>query len=72
MLSETFWTPNIASSQLDEYSEAGITWGAGIVQLLERSRVRVPAGAAEGFFSPGSIFCADSYFGIRSTPVLPQ
>ena len=22
--------------------------------------------------SPGSTFCADSYFGIRSTPVLPQ
>jgi len=24
------------------------------------------------FSSPGSAFCADSYFGIRSTPVLPQ
>ena len=40
--------------------------------MIERSRVRVPAGAAGGFSSPGSTFCADSYFGIRSTPVLPQ
>ena len=38
----------------------------------ERSRVRIPAGAAGEFSSPGSTFCADSYFGIRSTPVLPQ
>ena len=29
-------------------------------------------GAAGEFSSPGSTFCADSYFGIRSTPVLPQ
>ena len=28
-----------------------------------------PAGE---FSSPGSTFCADSYFGICSTPVLPQ
>ena len=41
--------------------------------MIERSRVRIPAGAAAGeFSSPGSTFCADSYFGIRSTPVLPQ
>ena len=38
--------------------------------MIERSRVRVPAGAAVEFSSPGSTFCADSYFGIRSTPVL--
>ena len=38
----------------------------------ERSRVRVPAGAAGVCSSPGSTFCADSYFGIRSNPVLPQ
>ena len=38
----------------------------------ERSRVRVPAGAEGEFSSPWSTFCADSYFGIRSTPVLPQ
>ena len=36
----------------------------------ERSRVRVSAAAAEEFSSPGSTFCADSDFGIRSTPVL--
>ena len=52
--------------------------GAGIAQWLERrtrdsrSRVRIPAAAAGEFFSPGSTFCADSYSGIRSTPVLPQ
>ena len=40
--------------------------------VIERSRVRIPAGAAGEFSSPGSTFCADSYFGIRSTPVLPQ
>ena len=34
--------------------------------------VRIPAGTAGEFSSPGSTFCADSYFGIRSTPVLPQ
>ena len=39
--------------------------------VVERSRVRVPAGAAGELSSPGSTFCADSYFGIRSTPVLP-
>ena len=39
---------------------------------IERSRVRIPAGTAGEFSSPGSTFCADSYFGIRSTPVLPQ
>ena len=40
--------------------------------MIERYWVRVPAGTAGGFSSPGSAFCADSYFGIRSTPVLPQ
>ena len=40
--------------------------------MIERSRVRIPAGAAGEFSSPGSTFCADSYFGIRSTLVLPQ
>ena len=38
--------------------------------MTERSQVRIPAGAAGEFYSPGSTFCADSYFGIRSTPVL--
>ena len=40
--------------------------------MIERSRVRIPAGAAGEFSFPGSNFCADSYFGIRSNPVLPQ
>ena len=40
--------------------------------MSERSRVRIPAGESGEFSSPGSTFCADSYFGIRSTPVLPQ
>ena len=40
--------------------------------MIERSQVRVRAGAAGKFSCPGSTFCADSYFGIRSTHVLPQ
>ena len=40
--------------------------------MIERSRVRIPAGAVGELSSPGSTFCAGSYFGIRSTPVLPQ
>ena len=40
--------------------------------MTERSQVQIPAGVAGEFSSPGSTFCADSYFGIRSTPVLPQ
>ena len=39
---------------------------------VERSRVQIPSGAAGEFSSPGSTLCADSYFGICSTPVLPQ
>ena len=40
--------------------------------MIEGSRVQIPAGAAGEFSSPGSTFSADSYFGIRSIPVLPQ
>ena len=40
--------------------------------MIERLRVRIPAGAAGEFSSPGSTFCADAYFGIRFTTVLPQ
>ena len=36
--------------------------------MIDRSQVRVPAEAAGEFSSPGSAFCADSYFGIRSAP----
>ena len=50
--------------------DSSVVRGAGL--LIERSRVRIPAGAAGEFSSPGSTFCADSYFGVRSTPVLQQ
>ena len=52
--------------------------GTAIAQWLERrtraerSRVQIPVEAAGEFSSPDSTFCADSIFGIRSTPVLPQ
>ena len=37
--------------------------------MIKRSRVPIPAGAAGEFSYPGSTFCANSYFGIRSTRV---
>ena len=40
--------------------------------MIEKLQVQVPAGAVGEFFSPGSTFYADSYFGLCSTPVLPQ
>ena len=40
--------------------------------MIERSQVQVLAGVAGEFSSPGSTFCADSYFAICSTPVLLQ
>ena len=39
---------------------------------IERLQVRIPAEAAGEFFSPESTSCADSLFGVRSTPVLSQ
>ena len=36
--------------------------------MVEMSRVRVSVGEAGGCSSPGSTFCADSDFGIRSAP----
>ena len=44
--------------------------GVWIAQWLERwtRDPKVPAGAAGEFSSPWSTFCADFYFGIRSTP----
>ena len=38
--------------------------------MIERSRVQVPAGAAGNCSVPGSTFRADSYFGIRSAPLV--
>ena len=40
--------------------------------MIERSRVRIPAGAAGEFSSPGSTLCADSYSVSVSPPLLPQ
>ena len=40
--------------------------------MIERLQVQVQAGAVGEFSSPGSAFCADSYFRIRSIPMLPQ
>ena len=40
--------------------------------MIERSQVHVLAGVAGEYSSPGSTFCADSYFGIHPTAVLPQ
>ena len=54
------------------FGETPFTCGDSSVGGGERSRVRIPAGAAGEFSSPESTFYADSYFGIRSTPVLPQ
>ena len=36
--------------------------------MTERFRVRVPVEAVGEFSCPGSTFCADCYFGFRSTP----
>ena len=40
--------------------------------MTERLQVRVTAEVAGEFSSPGSTFCADTYFGNCSTPVLWQ
>ena len=40
--------------------------------MIKRSQVHVRAGAVGEFSSSESAFCADSYFGARSTPVLLQ
>ena len=38
----------------------------------KRLHVWIPAGAAQESYSPESTLCADSLFGVLSTPVLPQ
>ena len=40
--------------------------------MMKRSWVQALAGVVGELSSPGSTFCADSYFGIHSTPVLLQ
>ena len=47
-----------------EYKRQGFRKRVGV----ERSRVRIPAGTAGEFSSPGSTFCADSYFGTVPPP----
>ena len=57
------------------YLLLGIYWGAGIVQWLERRTRDQKVAGSNPCWSGGRIlstFCADSYFGIRSTPMLPQ
>ena len=39
--------------------------------MIERLRVRNPAGAAGEFSSPELALCADSYLGVRSNSLLP-
>ena len=57
---------------------SNLVWGAGIAcresagLVVERLRVRIPAGAAGECSSPALTLCADSLFGARSTPALPQ
>ena len=79
IFSLSFWLKSfhVSDIRLSYYGQDNIACrAAGIAQLqsdglvIERSRVRVPAKAAREFSSPGSAFCVDSYFGIRSTPVL--
>ena len=50
----------------------GIAQGYSAGLVIERSPVQVPAEALEEFSSPGSTFCADSFFSIQSTLMLPQ
>ena len=57
--------------QTERERQREMSVGAGIAQWLER-RTRDRKVAAGEFSSPGSTFCADSYFGICSTPVFPQ
>ena len=57
---------------LECVGERGRLRGQSAGLVIERSRVPVPAGVVEEISFPGSVFCADSYFGIRSIPVLQQ
>ena len=58
------------------FSVSVITTNTGNSSVVERrTRDRKVSGSSPGLcdgsiFSPGSAFCADSYFGIRSTSVL--
>ena len=64
---------NVSGNHIADVSvDRGQLSGQSAGHVIQRSRVRVLAETAGRSFSPGSIFCADSYLGNRSTPVLPQ
>ena len=52
--------------------EPGQLVGKSTRLIIERFRVRIPAGVAGEFSSSELTLCADSLFGVRSTPMLPQ
>ena len=58
--------------------QSPLIWCVGSAQWLERwtrdptVADSCPGRAAGEISSPGSTFCADSYFGICSAPLLPQ
>ena len=72
MTSSTF--TQLLSSARVSYCSFFLSQGAATAQWLERrTRDKKVAGLIPGKLRPpGSTFCADSYFGIRFTPVLPQ
>ena len=55
-------------------SVAVCVWEGGRAGCGSRngSLVTAPAGATGEFYSPGTAFCDDSQFGIRSNPVFLQ
>ena len=46
--------------------------GGGFIQKEKKKKKKKKSRILGEFSTPGSTFCADSYFGIRTTPVLPQ
>ena len=55
---------------VEEHGELGQLVGKSAGLVIERLRVRIPAGAAGEFSSPELTSCADSYFAVRSISVL--
>ena len=51
---------------------AVVAAASAVVVAVVAAAAAVAAGAVGELSSPGSAFSADAYFGIRSTPVLPQ
>ena len=64
-------TMNLAVIHTPSSGANAAQWlSAGLV--IGRSQVRSSTGAGGEISSPGSSFCSDSCFGIRSTPSLQQ